>query len=71
VVLTGVAMVEVNIDGRTIIVRGRAAAMIQYLSAEAERINDPERLRLEFNCSGFRQVRAKLDVFSEDAFPIE
>lgn len=64
-------MVEVKVDGRTIAVRGRAAAMIRYLTQIEGRINDPDRLHLEFNCSGFRQIKAKLDVFSEDAFPIE
>jgi hypothetical protein len=64
-------MVEVKIDGRSMVVRGRVAAMIQYLTQVADRINEPEKLRLEFNCFGFQQVKSKLDILSEDVVMIK
>ena len=50
-------------DGeRTYQLTGRVAAMVRWLAGEAERVNRLPQLRLEFNCSGFKSIKPRLEI---------
>ncbi len=47
---------------------GRAAAMVRYIVEYADRLNNEQKMRLEFHCAG-RVIKPKLQIF-EDETPI-
>jgi hypothetical protein len=53
----------------TFCVEGRVAAMILYLARQADRFNALPKVRLEFNCAGFKVIKPRYEVF-EDEVPI-
>jgi hypothetical protein len=48
-------------DGESVTLTGRVAAMVRWLVSQAERLNTLPQVRVEFNCSGFKSVKPKIE----------
>jgi len=56
-------------DGRRVTnLEGRAAVIVRWIAARADRLNGRQRVKLEFDCAGHK-VRPRCAVF-EDEVPI-
>jgi hypothetical protein len=44
--------VEVVDGNRTYMFRGRLAAMVRWLAANAKRVSEPQKIQLAFDCAG-------------------
>lgn len=56
-------------DGQCVTaLRGRAAAIVRWVAARADRLNGRQRVKLEFDCAGSK-VKPRCAVF-EDEVPI-
>lgn len=54
-------------DGRRVTnLEGRAAVIVRWIAARADRLNSRQRVKLEFDCAGHK-VRPRCAVFEDEA----
>lgn len=52
------------VNGNTVTLEGRAAAIVEWLAQQAETINAAQRLKIELNCAG-NQIKPSLTMFED------